>query len=288
MAFSTRSLYKAVFVLSIVLSVRAVARSQTANSSAGLRVANAPGAPASPAPGTAVNQPDPAPPQSSASGNLPPGRLDGIYAALRSSDVYANTINHDYLVFLPDGSVMRSLPPEGLDGFDFQAYTRAQASSKYWTGRYRADGNDIEIAWNNSPDNREYVKRNEQGSEVGRTYIPLCRCNGKRFAGAYLLGGDTPLAMQFSLDGTFADNGVADDRGYFPDSFSYNRRPGLRPGRGTYEIKNYTIVMRYTDGRVLRKAFLAPAVQEASQVFDWIAFTNINNMYRQGYQRVPF
>jgi hypothetical protein len=202
---------------------------------------------------------------------------------LRRSDVYVNTINHHYLTFFPDGSVMQGVPEQGLDGFNFQAY--AAQAQRFFTGRYRAEGNNIEIIWNNSPDNRWYVQLNEQGSEAGLAYVPLCRCNGKRFAGVYLLGGGLPYAIQFAPDGTFAENGLADQRGYFPDSFRLNGR--FRPGQGTYEIQNYTILMRYTDGRVLKKAFFAPAVQEANPVFDWIAFTQINNMYRQGYQAVP-
>jgi hypothetical protein len=136
--------------------------------------------------------------------------------------------------------------------------------------------------WGNAPDNRWSVEIDEHGSEGSSNYVPLCRCNGKRFGGTYLLGGGLPYAMQFGPDGSFIDNGLADSRGYFPDSNRLNGR--VRPGQGTYQIQNYTILLRYTDGRMLRKPFLAPAVQAGDPVFDWIAFTQINNMYRRGFQ----
>ena len=70
-------------------------------------------------------------------------------------------------------------------------------------------------------------------------------------------GGVQPI-IRFSADGRFQDEGLFES-GLFllpeaPDDGSVDAQ-AVAPGKGTYEIENYTLTLRYDDGRVRRAAF---------------------------------
>jgi hypothetical protein len=213
------------------------------------------------------------------SSSRPPGMLDGVYVALAFGEVYRK-LEHRYLRFFPDGTVARGLPDEGFDGFNLAAFAARSAPSL--VGRYRADGKRIEIIWNDSPNNRWSVQRDEEGSAPRGvdSYVPACRCTGAKFSGVYDWGRNS---IQFFPNGNFVDRGVADSMLFFRDSNM--ERP--RVGQGVYSIRDYTLTLDYGGGRVLRKGFGAPAVQEKAQTFDWIAITGIHTLYRQGFKPAP-
>ena len=239
--------------------------------------------PATPAAPPAVQAPEPpqalpstVPTPHHPSGPLPPGALDGAYVGLRGA-VYETRLEHDFLVFYPDGTVTRHFPEEGLDGFDVTAWRRSEQDNSL-VGRYRARGDQIDIIWDDSPDDRWSIRRDEHAADIHgvHVYIPLCRCNGVRLAGTYVWGSNT---LQFFPDGTFADNGVVEAL------LSINvEHP--RFGRGTYTLQNNSVTLTYSDGRRIKRSFAAPAVQERSQHFDWIVIDQIT-LYRQGYRPAP-
>ena len=227
-------------------------------------------------PGGAINEP--AAPASSTA--VPDGMLNRLYVANRLSDIYRNSINHDYLMFFPDGSVMHGLPDQGFDGFNFQTW--ASTADQALVGRYRAYGNRIEIVWN-AANQRGSVERDENADDTrgNQVYIPVCRCSGAKFSGVYMWG---PYSIQFSPDGRFVDRGVADQFHFFPDSVQFFEHP--RSGGGTYAVQNYTLYLDYGAGRRVRATFGAPAVQENAPQFNWISI-GYNTLYRQDYRPAP-
>jgi hypothetical protein len=91
--------------------------------------------------------------------------------------------------------------------------------------------------------------------------IPLCQCNGIRFAGVYAWGN---LMVQFSPDGTFIDRGAL-------DNIVMKNFGAPRGGQGQYALRLNTLYLSYSDGRQARVSFAAPAEQENTGSFDWIA-----------------
>ncbi|MDJ1479111.1 hypothetical protein QNI16_01370 [Cytophagaceae bacterium YF14B1] len=60
--------------------------------------------------------------------------------------------------------------------------------------------------------------------------------------------------IYFSKDGTF------DDRGIWVSDCRYpTKNPQDAPGKGTYRIQNFTIILTYLDGRIIHKAFTGVA-----------------------------
>ena len=59
--------------------------------------------------------------------------------------------------------------------------------------------------------------------------------------------------ITFTADGNFTDKGVIRVLGH-DNNNCINQ--GFTPGSGTYEVKNYSILFNYTDGRKIKLAFL--------------------------------
>src|SRR5204862_504889 len=64
--------------------------------------------------------------------------------------------------------------------------------------------------------------------------------------------GITPL-ISFTADGNFTDKGALK---ILCHSYVECVNPANDPGSGTYEVKNYSIIFNYTDGRKIKLAFL--------------------------------
>ena len=216
---------------------------------------------------------------------LPSGALDGIYVGL---DIPSQKIRR--LNFNPDGWVVKDVPPEGMIGFDFTAYRNAPGTNKNWVGRYQVNGDKITIDWQDFrgpgyPPNREVVARNEVSahptSAVGTdTFIPMCRCTGKRFSGTYIWG--LPVAgqyLQFFPDGTFIDHGVTDQL-IVPSRFYEHPRTQ----RGAYSIQSQTMIFTFPDGRRATRTFMAPEAQSKDPAFDWIGL-GWHRLYEQNYEK---
>ena len=213
---------------------------------------------------------------------LPSGAMEGVYVSYLISGGH---FGRGYLIFNPDGWVVRGMPEggmseKGMEGFDFTAY-RNSPTNKMFVGRYRLDRNDINIIWQDYAEDRQLITRDESGTSPALgTYVPTCRCTGKRFSGVYVWGPATSQQyLQFLLDGTFVDNQLMDKL-----SGPYYFNPRL--GRDTYSIKDRTLTLNYSDGRIVKQIFLAPKAQENEQVFDWIELNN-KAMFERQHQPSP-
>lgn len=225
------------------------------------------------------SQPAPArtddPPQ-----NLPAGALEGIYLGYAISGGHAGLKR---LHFHPDGWVVKDVPQEGMIGFDFTAYRNSRDTNRSWVGRYRLEGDQINILWQDYTDDRQVIKRNETSAKPGiDIYIPMCRCAGLKFSGKYNFGlVSSGQYMQFMPDGTFLDHGVLDQM-LVPNP--YFDRP--RTQRGTYTIQSQTILFTFADGRRGMRTFYAPKAQEQARLFDFIGL-GWHILYEDHYQNEP-
>jgi hypothetical protein len=101
-------------------------------------------------------------------------------------------------------------------------------------------------------------------NQTDHKFFQLPSVDGAKFNGTYVMSeayGKIP-SITFTADGRFSDNGAV--RVLYHE---YNDciNPGLLPGTGTYAVKDYTITFTYTDGRVIRIAFLGTEYDSRNQ-----------------------
>ena len=256
---------------------------RTVNQGAGTGPAAAPGMNvplpgANPVPGGSVVPADDGPQ------DVPPGMLAGVYVSTATSDL--KPANKQYL-FYPDGFVMNGVPPEGMLAFDFNHYRTENNPERNWVGRYKVEGNMIQIVWINQfsdPAKPDVILRNETSAHPSvsfgsQVFIPMCRCTGKMLSGTYRWGA--PAAdqyIQFFPNGTFIDHRLMDQL-IVPSRF-YDH-PRIQ--NGTYQIARQTIILAFADGHRATRAFLAPKVQQDNPTFDWISLGR-HMLFEEGYR----
>jgi hypothetical protein len=166
-------------------------------------------------------------------------------------------------VFYEDGRVYEDIPREGLAGFSRSG--PGGADSGYW-GTYKVSGSSGTIT-------KPGVQFTEKISIEGPSKIRIdsdafTRClavDGLRLQGAWtsyanpddpalsrLPRGQAPI-FRFSGDGRFEDEGV------LATILSSADRAKDGPGLGTYEFRDFTLTLRYEDGRTRFLAFSALA-----------------------------
>lgn len=197
----------------------------------------------------------------------PAGALEGIYVGFGLNGAHMGL---RYYYFTADGWVINNIPFVDMDNFDVAAY-RNDPSHKLFVGRYRLDGHQIHIVWGNNADRRDVIQLEETATNPGiDTYIPTCRCTGKRFSGKYHWSSPTDERfVQFSADGTFFDHGLTDQVVGVPSPHGYT---GLtdppRNFRGTYSVRNQRLTFHFADGTQATVAFIVPKAMENAQAFE--------------------
>jgi hypothetical protein len=213
--------------------------------------------------------------------NLPPGALEGFYVGMSLG--YGGRVGRNPLYFSPDGWVVKIDLNNSMVGFDLTRYRNAKDTNRSWVGRYRVDGNQINILWQDYTEHRDVIQRNEASAHPGLdTYVPMCRCTGLRFSGKYNYGlAGAGKYMQFFPDGTFIDHGVLDQK-LLPNP--YYEHP--RTQRGTYTIQSQTMIFNFSDGHRGMQTFMGPKAQEKRQLFDWITLGG-DSLYEEHHQNEP-
>jgi hypothetical protein len=212
--------------------------------------------------------------------SLPPGALEGIYMGY---EIHGGHAGLKRLHFNSDGWVVKDILQEGMIGFDFTAYRNRPDTNRSWVGRYRVDGDQIIILWQDYTDDRQVIKRNETSPKPGiDVYVPMCRCTGLKFSGKYNFGlANSAQYIQFMPDGTFLDRGVLDQM-LVPNP--YFEHP--RTQRGTYTIQSQTVIFTFADGRRGMRTFYAPKAQQPARLFDFIGL-GWHILYEDHYQNEP-
>jgi hypothetical protein len=191
-----------------------------------------------------------------ANGDGSSGGLRGLYTSYRMSegDVALGTFKVRgsviYLAFFPDGNVIRYLPKEGLDNFDFRAAVR---SSRESCGRYQLHNNRISITWGDNTT----VSGMRDGTklQIGDDpfeYEPAADSDGLTLSAVYRVDGADPRArIAFLADGRFTDDGA----------ISAVDIPASG-GTGSYQIKNNTLTLSYSSGRIVKISFFVSADEQ--------------------------
>jgi hypothetical protein len=161
-----------------------------------------------------------------------------------------------YPIFLSNGQAYfgPKLPVEGL--YEFNAWIAAERQGRYW-GTYSFNNGkgvlkmpyaDISLRIEN---NRLIIRNVNEDYAFSR----LSPVDGATFNGTYALSevnGKIP-SVSFTSDGRFTDNGALKVLYHeYVDCIN----EALIKGSGTYEVKDYTLIFNYTDGRKIKIAFM--------------------------------
>ncbi|MDF2524639.1 MAG: hypothetical protein K0R31_2280 [Clostridiales bacterium] len=169
-----------------------------------------------------------------------------------------------YLIMYEDGTFYHDLPWEGLKAFDRVKSQNDTNQMDSW-GKYTFSGTSGTWKYNRTTTGASEMKLNGEGNlEIGLdTYYRIASVDGLRLEGAWTsygnpkdpdlsLGGVQPI-IRFTKDGRFNDEGLFSTA--FKSLFLGEDEKKSIPGKGSYEIKDFTLTLKYDDGHELKTAF---------------------------------
>jgi hypothetical protein len=181
--------------------------------------------------------------------------LSGMYEGLKLT---GGDLMGSYALFFPNGQVFfgTKFPPDGFEGKNTWFY--AEQNTRNW-GTYTLQNGKgtINMGYGSVPlkvvgENLVITTQN-----TGHTYEKLPSLDGAVINGKYAFDGDwagKPPSVTFTADGKFIDEGalnILNHQTTDPDEFNIT----AKTGSGIYEIKNYTLVFKYSDGRRVQMVF---------------------------------
>jgi hypothetical protein len=175
-----------------------------------------------------------------------------------------------WYTFYDDGQVFEDIPRTGLAGFNREASKADSGQKNYW-GRYTFAGGSGSIT---KPGvNYPEVLQSEGADKLKVDSFHFYRCqevNGLRLQGAWTSManpndpaldrwpvGQRPV-FRFSSDGKFSDEGV------FATFLKSGDPRQDAAGTGVYEVRNFTLILRFSDGRVKQLALTAMLAANAA------------------------
>ena len=187
----------------------------------------------------------------------PPASSRPVAGVWTGISMFGGLLKVAYVNFYPDGRVyFGSRPPwPGFHGLDCEA--DALRSQAYW-GTYRFNGKRGVVSL---PGRRSRFPMRLEGRNLVITthrtphrFIRLRTVDGTRIDGRYRvrLSSTSFASLRFTRGGGFVDRGVLKAL----DHDTYAFRASDRPGRGRYEIRDYSLILRFDDGRRLALPFL--------------------------------
>ncbi len=176
-----------------------------------------------------------------------------------------------HLIFFSNGQALyvSNFPTEGLD--EINTWARAENNRRDWGIYTFSNGSGVlKLAYADIPLRMENGKLIITTNKTDHAFIKTVSVDGARFNGTYMMSsktflgnetGITPL-LSFTTDGKFTDNGALKILNH---AYVECVNPSNAPGSGTYEVKNYSVIFNYTDGRKIKIAFLGEDYDKSNQ-----------------------
>ncbi len=170
-----------------------------------------------------------------------------------------------YLIMYEDGTFYHDIPWEGLAEFDRAKSQKDEHQMDAW-GKYTFNGKTGTWKYDRTTTApATEMKINAAGNlEIGMdTYYRINSVDGLHLNGAWTTyadpkdpdlkkGGVQPI-IRFTSDGRFKDEGI--NTKVFDFLFYGKGENEIAPGEGSYDIKDFTLTLKYDDGRVHKAAF---------------------------------
>ena len=147
----------------------------------------------------------------------------------------------------------KNFPLEGLDGFN--TWIAAENNRRDWgyysfsngRGVLKLPYGDIPLRMENT--NKLVITTNK----TDHSFLRLPDVDGARFNGTYVMSeayGSIPV-ISFTVDGKFTDKGALR---VLHHEYTDCVNEALKHGSGTYEVKNHSMILNYSDGRKIKIA----------------------------------
>jgi hypothetical protein len=151
-----------------------------------------------------------------------------------------------YLYLSPDGTFYQ--------GAAFSGYDQLDANRDVMSGRYSVQAEEVILQY--ADGDIRTIPRNGDSLNYGDLGVAsrLPVCDGLKLSGTYQYP-NFDLTISFTPDGRFVDRGAMPQILNLTDSRIDSPARTLRPGPGTYSIKNHTLTLRYAHGPVFRLFF---------------------------------
>ncbi len=166
------------------------------------------------------------------------------------------------LIFFSNGQAFfgNNFPTKGLD--ELNTWVRAELNRRDWGTYTFSNGKGmVKLPYEDIPVRMENGKLIITPNKTDHGFIKINSVDGARFNGEYacsskdFLGAETGnrYVISFTADGKFSDNGAIK---FLYHGYVDCLNDAEAPGSGTYEVKNYSVIFNYTDGRKIKIAFL--------------------------------
>jgi hypothetical protein len=188
--------------------------------------------------------------------------IEGVWVSWGNRDILADRFKFRWRIFFKDGKALLTIPDGGLYNF-----SNTDDLANYW-GTYNytnqkgvlKSGNNLQFTDNIKYSSTETITI--QGEEYrkckvvngGKLYSTFC----------YYMPGDNnintlPIGQKPRI--TFTQNGKFTDEGLFYQMLRDNNKDDAynSAGSGTYELKDFSIILKYSDGRIKQQSFSIPA-----------------------------
>ena len=175
------------------------------------------------------------------------------------------------LIFFSNGQAFfgNNFPTKGLD--ELNTWIRAELNRRDWGTYTFSNGKGmVKLPYEDIPVRMENGKLIITPNKTDHGFIKINSVDGARFNGVYacsskdFLGIETGKAyvISFTADGKFSDNGAIK---FLYHGYVDCLNDAEAPGSGTYEVKNYSVIFNYTDGRKIKIAFLGTEYDKNNQ-----------------------
>jgi hypothetical protein len=222
---------------------------------------------------TALNQQTPKtlPPATDANANkfLSDNGIAGVWVSYNKPDLIQN-LQWNWFVFFNNGKSLQNLPNGGFYNLSKGSYyDETKNTPEYWpVGSYTFTNGTGKNKKNAEVSYQETLKltKPNQLSINSTSYFKCVNITGQKLNGSFtsyanpndpklktLPYGEKPV-ITFTNDGKFNDEGFFNT--YLFDGAT--NPAAAKPGNGTYELKDYSIILKYDDGRVRQEAFTIP------------------------------
>lgn len=183
--------------------------------------------------------------------------------------ISGSSVSWNWRVFFSNGKSLSNLPNGGFANLKSGAYfDKTKNDANYFhLGSYNfANGKGTNTkSSSNYTDKLELIKPNQLKID-GTVYMKCGNVNGQKLQGTFTTYADpndpdlltqpkgNRSVISFTSDGKFIDEGV-----YQTLLQDYGKGEAYNaPGKGTYELKDYSIILKFDDGRVKQEAFTIP------------------------------
>ena len=199
------------------------------------------------------------------SGSAKGNGVIGVWQGTIQGTGAATGVNLDVFnpIFFNNGQVYfgPKFPSEGLDGLNSRI--PPELYPRNWGTYTLSNGSGmLKMPFADIPFRTQGDKLIIHKNQMDWPFYKLNPVDGARFNGTYHMAVSYEMlpVITFMADGRFSDNGVVRVLNHLNNTCI---NEGSTPGSGTYEVRNYSILFNYADGRKIKVAFLGTSYDKS-------------------------